>query len=166
VVKLDNEFVADHASAILAGNTCWPSSGHGLWRRVAQAQATQLASGGSGHTARWIKGHSSELDILNGIISAEDRRGNQAADRLASLAACVNACPDDIIERTKVRKLQTFEVQQFLVEVLLSRRLVLLESREARPEIVDSPTSETSRHPLVLPDAQDIQAAFLSLHRF
>jgi len=164
VVKLDNELVADHASAILAGNTCWPSCGHGLWNRVAQAQASQLASGGCGHSARWIKGHSTELDVLTGVISAEDRRGNQAADRLASLAACVNSCPTNIIERTNLRKLQTLEVKQFLVEVLLSRRLVLLERREAHIETNGAPASESSRPLLDLPQAQAIQAAFHSLH--
>ncbi len=77
LVKLDNELVANHASAILAGNTCWPSCGHGLWSRVAQAQASQLASGGCGYSAGWIKGTLRSLTSRLGSFQLKTGEGTR-----------------------------------------------------------------------------------------
>ncbi len=166
IVKLDNAYVADQASAILAGATSWPACGHALWRRLAIAQAEQLASGSSGHAAAWIKGHSTAEDVALGIISPEDRCGNQAADRLASSAASVHSCPEDIIERAKVRKVLTALVQTYLVEVLLSRRLVLIEKHSIQPEDSLQPLTGLPSPPPSPPPYQAIQSAFIALHSY
>jgi hypothetical protein len=166
IVKLDNAYVADQASAILAGATSWPACGHALWSRLATAQAAQLASGATGHATAWIKGHSTPEDVALGIISAEDRYGNQAADRLASAAASVHSCPEDIIERAKVRKALTALAQKYLVEVLLTRRLVLIEKHSVPAEDSSQPPSGMPSPPPSLPPFQAFQSAFLALHSY
>ena len=168
IVKLDNEYVADHAAAILAGSLAWPASGHRLWRRLAMAQSAQLAAGGGGHAAKWIKGHSTETDVADGILTVDERRGNLAADHLASLAATSSGCPVDIIERAALRKLQTFEVQKYLVEILLVRRLALIERLSPQTEIFTSQprAGERCNRALDMSIVQDIRSAFLALHCF
>jgi ribonuclease HI len=167
VVKLDNQYVADTAAVVLSGSKCWPATGHHLWQRLSAAQAARLDAGGCGHSAVWIKGHSTDFDVSLGIISKEEKAGNFEADRLASLAATKAKRPKDLREIAGNSPAQAEYVQRFLVEVLLARQLFFLEQRppvqEDCPKLALPPASVscTSSDSCA---AASIRAAFLSLH--
>ncbi len=170
IVKLDNQYVADAAAEVLAGSKTWPANGHHLWQRLFIAQVLRRSSGGCGHQAVWIKGHATLLDVSLGIVSFEERAGNSAADRLASLAASQASCPKDLLDHTKLKVSQTEFVQRFLVEVLLSRYLYLFERRplsdqEVCPQVAPLPVSADG-FAGVSCDAASIRAAFLAWHSF
>jgi len=164
IVKLDNQYVVDTAVAVLAGSCCWPASGHDLWRRLSLAQSKQIKAGLSGHQVTWIKGHATHLDVELDIITSADRFGNFNADRLASAAASRSCCPRELVALSKVRGLQTREVQKYIVEVLLNRHVLLLEKSAA-----NAPFVVRSRHlpgAVISANLASIREAFLALHCF
>jgi ribonuclease HI len=164
IVKLDNQYVVDTAVAVLAGSCCWPASGHDLWRRLSLAQSKQIKAGLSGHQVTWIKGHATHLDVELDIITSADRFGNFNADRLASAAASRSCCPRELVALSKVRGLQTREVQKYIVEVLLNRHALLLEKSAA-----NAPFVVRSRHSpgaVISANLASIREAFLALHCF
>jgi ribonuclease HI len=164
-VKLDNQFVADTASAVLAGSKSWPANGHDLWRRLSVAQQAQISSGCDGHSASWIKGHATLQDVDLGIITAEERFGNSEADKLASKAASICLCPRDLVEGLSQREEQAELVQRYLVEVLLTRLLLLLPPKDDNATAI-APVL-TSHDGLFLPsDAMAVKEAFEALHHF
>jgi ribonuclease HI len=166
-VKLDNAYVADQASAILGGSSAWPAAGHSLWKRLAKAQSALRATGAIGHSVCWIKGHSTKEDVAMGIITAEERVGNFAADALASKAAALHGCPEDVVKRAQIRPLLAAVVQSYLVEVLLSRKLALIDKYGNEDCIVVQESSPPSHAgPLDGPLSLAIKEAFYSLHCF
>ena len=103
---------------------------------------------------------------MAGIITAEERRGNLAADRLASVAAAARGCPEDIVARAVSRKAHTFEIQRYLVEVLLSRRLYIIEHLTATAEVANSTPLASAVVPPSPAIVHSIKEAFLALHCF
>jgi ribonuclease HI len=164
IAKLDNQYVVDKATEVLAGSCCWPASGHDLWRRLSLAQSKQVKAGLSGHKVTWIKGHATHLDVEMEIISSADRFGNFNADRLASAAASRSCCPSVFVALSKVRGLQAREVQSYIVEVLLSRQLLLLEQSATKAPSAGRPCHSTPME--VSANLASIRAAFLALHSF
>jgi ribonuclease HI len=163
-VKLDNQYVVDTATAVLAGSCCWPASGHDLWRRLSLAQSKQIKAGLSGHQVEWIKGHATHDDVALDIITSSDRFGNFNADRLASAAALRSCCPHELVAHTKTRKLQAQEVQRFIVEVLLSRHMISLERSDiSAPAAGRSSLAPVATAPANLPSLRE---AFLALQCF
>jgi ribonuclease HI len=163
IVKLDNQYVADTAAAVLAGSSSWPASGHNLWWRLSLAQSRQIHAGLSGHQVAWIKGHATHLDVELNIVSSSDRFGNFNADRLASSAAGRACCPSELVALSKSRELQARQVQKYIVEVLLSRQaLILDESADPAPGYKRSLTSTEA----VIANLDAVRAAFLALHCF
>jgi ribonuclease HI len=163
-IKLDNQFVADTASAVLNGSTCWPANGHHWWKRLSIAQQAQLSAGCAGHKATWIKGHASPEDVALGIITDSERFGNSEADKLACKAASTFSCPRDLVLGVSQREEQAEQVQRYLVEVLLSRHLLLLPLKV----LSESPGSDQRDASEVrttdLTEVQAIREAFFALH--
>jgi ribonuclease HI len=166
LVKLDNQFVADAASAVLSGSKCWPANGHLLWRRLAVAQEAQLSAGCEGHRVAWIKGHATLQDTSLGILSLTERKGNSEADKFASKAATLFICPLDLVTGVTQRAEQAVQVQRYLVEVLLTRHLILLQQRARDEPHVHSKTATSASPSMVLVNPQAIRDAFLALHQF
>jgi hypothetical protein len=163
IVKLDNQYVADTAAAVLAGSSSWPASGHDLWWRLSLAQSRQIHAGLCGHQVAWINGHATHLDVDLNIITSSDRFGNFNADRLASSAAGRSSCPSELVALSKSRELQAKQVQKYIVEVLLSRQALLLD--ESAVPASGYKRSHTTTE-AVIANSDAVRAAFLALHCF
>jgi ribonuclease HI len=119
-IKLDNKAVVDNANDIINDGMV-PKDDHDLWgrfRRVVNGMKLDLATT---PVVSWIKGHTNEDDVNNGIITQEDRKGNVAADALASDAAMSWKCPDNISNLLDKNRKAGKMVQDYQVEVLLMR---------------------------------------------
>jgi ribonuclease HI len=119
-IKLDNKAVVDNANDIINNDTM-PKDDHDLWVRFHTALNGIRSSWNCSPLVTWIKGHTSESDVENGIITWEDRHGNIAADELASNAAISWKCPESISNLLDKNRKAGKMVQEYQVEVLLMR---------------------------------------------
>ncbi len=85
-IKLDNKAVVDNANDIISTDTL-PKDDLDLWVRFRTALNGIRSKWNAFPLVSWIKGHTTESDVDNGIITQEERHGNIAADELASNAA-------------------------------------------------------------------------------
>ncbi len=105
---------------------------------------------------------SSELAELRELVHAVE------ADALASKAAALHGCPDDVVKRAQARPLLAAEVQNYLVEVLLSRKLVLMDKygSEDFKACLQEPSLLSPAGPLDGPLSLAIKEAFYALRCF
>jgi len=68
-----------------------------------------------------VKGHATREDVSSGRVLAADKRGNDAADFLATEGAKSNCLPDDVVRDVKHRRYVARAVQTMMVEVLTAR---------------------------------------------
>jgi ribonuclease HI len=128
-VKLDNMAVVDNANDIINDETM-PRDDLDLWDRFRSALNGTRSRWQCNPLVTWIKGHTNESDVVNGIISQEERNGNIAADELASNAASSWKCPDAISSLLDKNRKAGRLVQEYQVEVLLMRLQTFIEKYE------------------------------------
>ena len=68
-----------------------------------------------------VKGHATREDVSSGRVLAADKRGNDAADFLATEGAKSHCLPDDVVRDVKHRRYVARAVQTMMVEVLTAR---------------------------------------------
>jgi ribonuclease HI len=119
-IKLDNKAVVDNANDIIADGSM-PKDDLDLWNRFRCVLNGMRRKWRCRPLVSWIKGHTTEEDVVKGIITREERNGNIAADALASNAASSWKCPDDISNLLDRNRKAGRLVQEYQVEVLLMR---------------------------------------------
>jgi ribonuclease HI len=119
-VKLDNKAVVDNANDIISGGIM-PKDDTDLWCRFHKVLTGIRADLSCQPLVSWIKGHTNEEDVVNGVITQEARNGNIAADELASDAAISWKCPEAISNLLDKNRKAGKMVQEYQVEVLLMR---------------------------------------------
>ena len=80
----------------------------------------------------WIKGHATKNHIDREIPTTLDKRGNEAADVLASAAAAHHAASQALIEAARKRRRVALTTHIFVAD-LLQRRDVLRSMSEVDP---------------------------------
>jgi ribonuclease HI len=118
--KLDNKAVVDNANDIINDGII-PKDDQDLWSRFRRVLDVMKRDLSAVPVVSWIKGHTTEEDVISGIITQEDRRGNIAADCLASEAAISWRCPEDVTKVLDRNRKAGRLVQEYQVEVLLMR---------------------------------------------
>ena len=78
----------------------------------------------------WIKGHATKFHIDREITTTLDKRGNDAADALASAAAAHHAAPQTLIEAATKRQRVALTTHISVADLLLQRRDVLCSMSE------------------------------------
>jgi ribonuclease HI len=119
-IKLDNKAVVDNAKDIINDGTM-PKDDLDLWCRFRQVLIDMRTKWHFYPLVSWIKGHTTEEDVVKGNITQEERNGNIAADDLASNAAISWKCPDNISNLLDKSRKAGRLVQEYQVEVLLMR---------------------------------------------
>eukprot|EP00973_Karenia_brevis_P039539 5457986-Karenia_brevis.AAC.1 len=68
-----------------------------------------------------VKGHATKSDVINGLISGPDRKGNRQADALAVAGAALQAIPDDVVMKARSRKFLTMDIQRMMLQIAAVR---------------------------------------------
>ena len=129
-IKLDNRAVVDNANDII-NSGIMPKDDTDLWCRFLSVLNGMRADLSIKPVVSWIKGHTTEEDVVNDIITQVERDGNIAADALASNAAMSWKCPDAISSLLEKNRKAGKMVQDYQVEVLLMRLQAFKEKFEA-----------------------------------
>ena len=69
----------------------------------------------------WVKGHAKRIDIVRGITTEEDERGNDGAHALAVDGANLHRVSSEVLEAAVQRKNWALQVQRMMVTVLQAR---------------------------------------------
>ena len=83
-----------------------------------------------------VKGHAKWKDVMSGAVRAQDKYGNDAADRLACAGADVHATPAGVLRQARARTTLGVAVQAMMVNIL--------EARNARASVYDGPEVDES----------------------
>jgi ribonuclease HI len=119
-IKSDSKYVVQ---GVLKHRFAWCALG---WSRVANAVLWQkvhalLQSRTSEVTISKVKGHASEQDVRKKKVEWFDKRGNDAADELASAGARQHAVSADEVQRDLARKAVARDVQLMMIDTLCAR---------------------------------------------
>ena len=97
----------------------WKGYHADLWNML----GAELRSRVSAVAVSWVKGHAKQIDIDRGRTTAEDKRGNDGADKLAVAGANKHRVSSDVVESAKQRRDDAMIVQRMMVAVLQARAL-------------------------------------------
>ena len=112
-VITDSKFVANGIAAIRQGASARDWAHADLWERLAPHCRTRFV------IARWVKGHLDEDGAAARGVTAEDRHGNAAADRLAGTAAKARLPAAALLQRRLVQLSALRVLQSMLAAVEL-----------------------------------------------
>ena len=106
----------------------------------------KLCHRGSAVALSKVKGHATPKDVSSGRVSARDKHGNDAADRLASEAAVANSLPKHAVEERLRRKQVVRDVQLMMTNILAARsqQLSLMDAADIASRAHSDDTSWTS----------------------
>jgi ribonuclease HI len=111
-----------------------------LWCQIWAAVRRRKAN----TTVRWIKSHSGRKEIDKGLISVEDSKGNEWADKLADRAAELACVPALYAAPILAQQAQVIEIQMRLVAVLMTmeKRPRVKAKKEVQPPVQVSTSTE------------------------
>ena len=84
-----------------------------------------------------VKGHTTEEDVHKGVVKAEDKEGNDAADALAVAGAFENDLKT-VSKRLRVQLDATLAVQRMMVSILQLRACKRAEQAHQKEALTDS----------------------------
>ena len=117
-IRSDSDYVCKSFSTwkswVHAG---WPGEHADLWNLLAR----ELLSRRSVVQVTWVKGHAKRIDIVRGVTTEEDKRGNDGADALAVDGAKMHSVSPEVLEGALQRKVCAPQVQRMMVAVLQAR---------------------------------------------
>jgi len=119
-IKTDSEYVLH---GCLKHRFVWAACGWtrvqnvDLWKQVHEL----LEARGHQVVLSKVKGHAKLVDVASGRVTARDKHGNDAADKLASDAAKSHALPQHIVRAVQHRRHVTVAIQRMMIDVLAAR---------------------------------------------
>ena len=117
-IRSDSEYVCKGCSAWKSWvHVGWPAEHADLWNLL----AAELLGRTFAVHVKWVKGHAKRIDILRGITTEEDKRGNDGADALAVDGAKMHSVSPEVLEAALQRKVCAPQVQRMMVAVLQAR---------------------------------------------
>jgi ribonuclease HI len=97
-----------------------------------------------------VKGHARERDVRRGLVTQEDKDGNDAADKLATTAADWHAAPEELVARAAARKQMTTATHKMMLSIIKARRKEESRRGLAAAELEESGSeSESENQPSV-----------------
>jgi hypothetical protein len=133
-IRLDNEMVVNTLQQIVRGEEVEYEKGSNIWKRATEAIRRRKEDGGVGHAVVWIPGHTSAEDERSGKISEENRKGNEEVDGLAKKGAAESACPKQLMEGARKRKMTGKVLHNGFAEILTSRRKAIKDANKTQEE--------------------------------
>ena len=118
-VRTDSTYVANGVEKLLQGSALAKVvRNEDLWQRLATLLEARPA--GSVKVTK-VKGHATEDDVRTGVVTGQDKFGNDSADALAVAGACCNSTPDrqSVLQHRAV--VFTVKAQKMMLAIALAR---------------------------------------------
>ena len=101
----------------LWANEGWPGEHADLWKLLSM----ELLSRDTPVTVTWVMGHACIIDIARGRTTAEDKAGNDGADKLAVAGAYSHRVPSNVVDAALSRRRDAKETHGMMLAIISAR---------------------------------------------